>query len=134
MPLIEWQDRFSLGIASVDHEHREMVGLINTLYDQLDEGADHEEILEFLGEIYIKISSHFALEERVMREKNYAHYAEHKKDHEALLDEILEISDNFEEGDFGKVEGELAERLEKWFLVHFQTHDARLHKELEVFH
>ena len=134
MPLIEWQDRFSLGITSVDHEHREMVELINNLYDQLGEGAGHEEILDFLSEIYVRISSHFALEERVMREKNYKHFAEHKQDHEALLDEILEISDAFEEGAYGEVEDELAKRLEKWFLIHFQTHDARLHKELDVFH
>ena len=29
MALIEWRDDFKLGIASVDHEHEEMIRLIN---------------------------------------------------------------------------------------------------------
>ena len=29
MPLIEWQDEFKIGIPSIDHEHQELIALIN---------------------------------------------------------------------------------------------------------
>ena len=32
MPLLEWKDSYSVGIAAVDHEHRELIDLINTAH------------------------------------------------------------------------------------------------------
>ncbi len=32
MALIEWKDEYSTGIADVDHEHQELIALINDLY------------------------------------------------------------------------------------------------------
>jgi hemerythrin-like metal-binding protein len=126
--LIEWKHEFELGIASVDNEHREMVELINTLFD--DVAVDDEErVLEFLGEIYAKISAHFALEEKIMRERNYDQYKEHKHEHERLLDEILDIMARYESGElFNK--DELSRILNAWFVDHFKTMDARLHSHL----
>ena len=39
MILIEWKDEFSLGVASVDFEHREMINLINELHSLVGKGA-----------------------------------------------------------------------------------------------
>ena len=130
MALINWQERFRIGIASVDHEHKELIGLINQLHESLGGDAEHEDILAFFGQVYSDISAHFALEERVMRERSYAKYEAHKEAHEALLDEILEISDDYEAGKFDNYEDVLSKRLEAWFVDHFRTHDAPLHKAL----
>ena len=40
MALIEWRNEFDTGVAEVDHEHQELVELINALHDQLQGGAD----------------------------------------------------------------------------------------------
>ena len=131
MTLIEWKEEFSLGIPEIDHEHREMIDLINLTYSVAREGGGQERILDFLGEIYARISAHFALEEKIMREKNYDEYADHKAEHERLLDEILDITDECESG------GDLDEKrfsasLHDWFALHFRTRDARLHKRLGI--
>ena len=34
MGLLHWESRYSVGIAAVDHEHRELVELVNRLYDK----------------------------------------------------------------------------------------------------
>jgi hemerythrin len=85
---------------------------------------------DFLGEIYARISAHFALEESLMRAKRYAHFDEHKADHERLLDEIRDIMDDYEDRRIFDAE-QLAQRLGTWFTVHFRTHDARLHRNLD---
>ena len=64
-----------------------------------------------------------------MRERRYDKYADHKADHERLLDEIREIME-FYEASATYDEPALAERLNDWFMVHFKTKDARLHKFL----
>ena len=127
--LIEWRDEYSVGVASVDFEHRELIGLINKLYGNLLTSADRDAIGDFLGEVYAKISAHFALEEKIMRDRGYDEYDDHKRDHERLLDELSGIIDTFED-DRSFSSEELSQRLDRWFSVHFSTKDARLHKRL----
>jgi hemerythrin len=129
MPLIEWKQEFSLGIPDVDHEHRELIGLINELYAKLQRRDSTVSVADFLGEIYAKISAHFALEEKIMRERHYDQYDDHKADHERLLDEIRDIMDAYED-DAHFNESELTACLTTWFTDHFRTKDARLHKYL----
>lgn len=130
MSLLEWDERFLIGVPSVDYEHRELIGLVNEAYERLNRSGDKWAILDFLGEIYTRVSAHFALEERLMREKRYDRYAEHKTDHERLLDEILDIMDGYEDEKFFS-DGQFARALRAWFGDHFQTHDARLHRKLD---
>lgn len=129
MPLIEWDDRFSVGLPAVDHEHRELIGLINETHARIGRPGAELTVPDFLGEIYARISAHFALEETIMRRRKYDEFATHKADHERLLDDIRDIMDTF---DYGAVYDEtaFAERLRRWFMEHFKTHDARLHRYL----
>ncbi len=129
MSLIDWREEYSVGIASVDHEHREMINLINTVYDNLSSNASKGQIEDFLGEIYTKISAHFALEEKIMKTRRYDEYEDHKEDHEKLLDEIRDIMDFYETDDYFS-DKDLADQLERWFSEHFRTRDARFHKHL----
>ena len=130
MSLIEWDDKFSIGVAAVDHEHRELIGLVNEAHDRLLHTGKAGAVMDFLGEIYARISAHFALEERLMRARNYERYEEHKADHERLLDEIRDIMDDYEDEEYFN-EQEFTHRLSAWFTEHFRTHDARLHRRLD---
>jgi len=127
MSLIEWKKEFSVGVAEVDHERQELISLINELHDVIQANGGRDQVLESLGEIFAQISSHFALEEKMMRESRYPALAEHKEDHETLLDELRDIMDDVED-DGSYDESRLADDLERWFSVHFKTHDARLHR------
>jgi hemerythrin len=129
MSLITWKDEFSLGIDSVDHEHRELIELINSLDVAMRDDATHAKVVETLGEIYARIAAHFALEEKIMRDAHYNGYTAHKQDHEILLDELLEVIDSVDE-DGGYDRAALSRDLDTWFSDHFRTHDARLHQQL----
>jgi hemerythrin len=130
MSLIEWKSEYSVGVPSIDHEHQELIELINTLNDQAREGASYDKVSEALGEIFAQISAHFALEEKIMRESRYDGYSEHKDSHEDLLDEIRDIMDRVDyDGSYD--EQRLSEELEHWFGEHFRTHDARLHRQFD---
>lgn len=133
MALIEWQDDFRTGIDAVDHEHRELIALINRAHENIEADAPREVIERFLGEIFAKIAAHFALEESVMRRCRYDQYLEHKQDHEALLDDILDIVNEFDAGGYDRMSEELSRRLRDWFVGHFRSKDARLHRLLGIF-
>lgn len=128
MTLITWRKEFETGIAEVDHEHRELVTLINRLADDMSAGADKARIQAFLGEVFARIAAHFALEESVMRKHAYDEYAAHKAEHENLLDEIRDIMDQAE----ASYSQSLSATVGDWFVGHFKTMDSRLHKKLGV--
>lgn len=132
MSLIEWRKEFETGIAEVDHEHRELVDLINALHAEIKKGGAHESVSAFLGEVFARIAAHFALEETVMRKHRYDEYAEHKADHERLLDELRDIMDQHDEEHFNDASQALATTVRDWFVNHFKTRDARLHGKLGV--
>jgi len=129
MALIKWKDEYSTGIADVDHEHQELIALINELYEAMSRGDENVTVMDFLGEIYAHVSAHFALEEKIMRRHRYDWYAAHKADHEKLLDDLRDIMDAYEENAYFS-DSEFAQAIEQWFSVHFRTQDARLHKHL----
>ena len=126
MGLIEWNDEFSLGIEEVDSDHRALVALINALHDAMSAGAGRADIVEGISQIHALVAAHFAREEAFMREVRYMAYAEHKEDHEVLLDDLNDMFDGIRRG--GEYdEARLSADLQYWFSEHFRTHDARLH-------
>ena len=129
MTLLEWRDDFNIGIEEVDHEHRELIGLINALHAELGGARSDDRVEAFLGEILAGVSAHFALEEKVMRARHYNALAEHKSDHERLLDGLRDLMDE-QAGDAALDEEAFATRLGEWFSAHFRTQDARLHRFL----
>lgn len=132
MTLIEWRKEFETGVAEVDHEHRELVDLINALYAELSKNAPKETVSAFLGEVFARISAHFALEETAMRKHRYDEYADHKRDHEKLLDALRDIMDAYEQDAYLDLSDALARSLRDWFVDHFKQRDARLHRMLGV--
>ncbi|MGF1640972.1 MAG: bacteriohemerythrin [Rhodospirillales bacterium] len=130
LPRVTWRDDFATGIAAVDHEHRELIGLLNQVFERLERDDDKEAVAAFLGEVHAGIAAHFALEEQFMQERKYDQYRDHKDDHERLLDEIREIMDAHDEERYAERKHAFAERLQAWFVEHFKTKDARLHGRL----
>ena len=64
MSLLHWKDEYSVGIDAVDHEHKELIELINRLYQELDAVDAEHTVPAFFGDLLKGISAHFALEEK----------------------------------------------------------------------
>ena len=127
MSLIEWSDEFNLGIDEVDSEHRALVALINALHDAMSAGAGRADVIDGISQIHALVAAHFAREEAFMRELRYMAYAEHKEDHEVLLDDLGDMIERARcDGDYD--DARLSADLQYWFSEHFRTHDARLHQ------
>jgi hemerythrin-like metal-binding protein len=126
MALIEWRDEYRTGIEGVDFEHETLIDQINATYALVEKQADRELVIDALGEIYGSISAHFALEEQMMLRHDYVNYREHKADHGRLLDDIRDITDEYEKS-LELDDSAFRQKLADWFQVHFRTHDSRLH-------
>lgn len=126
---IAWRPEFSVGDPAVDHEHRELVDLVNTAAGAILDGRPEADVDQCLGDLYRAISAHFAHEENQMKRARYDQLSPHKTDHERLLDSLRDIMDGAGMGQAATA-ARLTEVLESWFTDHFRTHDARLHRQL----
>jgi hemerythrin-like metal-binding protein len=130
MTLLEWQKHFELGIPEVDHEHQELIRMINRVHETLRRNPTVEEVGAMLGEIHSLISAHFALEEKNMQALGYPGFKEHKREHESLLDDIRDTMDECTT-ELPLDRDAFSARLNAWFGEHFRTQDARLHTYLQ---
>jgi hemerythrin-like metal-binding protein len=129
--LLAWREQYALGLPAIDHEHRELIDMINETWARgAAPGASPALTEEMLGELLSRISAHFALEERLMREARYDEYGPHKEDHEVLLDRLRDIMETVVHT--GYAADQFGRDLDGWFLGHFRTHDARLHHRLHA--
>ena len=130
MTLLEWKVQYSLGNEALDHEHKELIRLINAVHGEIErEGEDDNQvsILDGLTEILNAVGAHFALEEKEMQALAYQEFPAHKADHEKLLDEICDLVETVEETGARDIRDSLSAILEAWFSVHFQTFDRDFH-------
>jgi len=125
---IPWKKNFCSGFHTIDDQHRELIGLINTLMDRLAANCPVASIRYYLAEIHELIEVHFRDEERIMLAAGYNGAAAHKTDHDRLL---LRIRANLEEVRLDRSEVskiELTRTLDDWFSVHFRTYDRDFHQ------
>ena len=129
MLLMVWKDEYSVGIDSIDDEHRQLIATINRLHEELDSPDRKRTVPGFFRRLLVEISKHFAHEEEFMREHNYAGLAKHKEDHDLLLGELHDIMEAFERSvEVDSVD--LSMRLDAWFFRHFHHYDTQLHQAL----
>jgi hemerythrin-like metal-binding protein len=67
---ITWSDRYSVGIAKIDSEHRKLVDLVNDLYAAIVAGNPATTTNKVLDGVAAYTLSRFAAEEALM--KRYA--------------------------------------------------------------
>ena len=84
MTIIEWDPRYSVDIAEIDREHRNLFALLDTLYAAMQEGKADQVIAKILERVVDYTVLHFAHEERLFAQYGYPDAAAHKAEHARL--------------------------------------------------
>ncbi|MDR3123764.1 MAG: bacteriohemerythrin [Treponema sp.] len=123
---VEWEDRYSVGIPMIDEQHKELIRLTNELYKGClagEETARAYFMTAVKGTVdYVKY--HFGMEEKLLQNVKYPELAEHKREHEAFVKNILEEVQSFKEGK-KFVPNIFVRYLKDWILSHIAVADRR---------
>ncbi len=122
MPVIEWDDRYSVEIQEIDEQHKHLIGLINELYEALAKREERERIGKVLDDLVEYTKIHFAIEEALMRIFDYGDYDTHKAIHNRIVTQVVEFQLRFHKGD-KHVGLELLQFLKDWLLDHIMERD-----------
>jgi hemerythrin len=123
---LKWDDSFLIGIDELDYEHKSLIDDINRLHEELAGHDEKSEIERCLGDIHARMQAHFALEERVMKERGYEFFGEHKREHEALLNSYTEHMTQFL-NDTDATDGTpIEDSLKHWIVDHILVSDRKM--------
>ena len=125
MPLMAWNDRLSVGIASIDKEHQKLVGLLNGFYDAVQAGHGKESLAGLLAALIDYTKLHFANEEQLFAKTAYPEAAAHKKAHDDLAHQVVEIQKKYVKGASASLSVETLNFLKNWLLTHIQGEDKK---------
>jgi hemerythrin-like metal-binding protein len=115
--MFEWNDEFSIGIASIDAQHQGLFSIGAELYAAMSAGQGKERMGAILARLMQYTAAHFAYEERLMQLHRYPEYAAHKTLHDDLTRQVAQFHQEFQSGQIG-ISIRLLSFVDDWLKQH----------------
>ena len=133
---IKWEERFKTGYKRIDNQHKELVNIINDLYETGVKGdIEDEEVKKSFKEIIKRTidyaTYHFAYEEKIMSAINYSAAKDHISKHRSFSLKIVDEVDRYEKGD-DLVIKDFITFLKDWLLNHIVLEDKKFISEVKT--
>jgi len=120
---IEWSDKkLSIGIPSVDTQHKQLVALINKLFEAMTTGKASTVMSEIFDELVKYTQNHFAFEENLFATHKYGQIDAHKKEHATLVAQVADLQTKFRAGSL-TVSAATLNFLKDWLNNHIAISD-----------
>ncbi|MEE9350904.1 MAG: bacteriohemerythrin [Thiotrichaceae bacterium] len=119
---VEWKDAYSVGIESLDNDHRKLLNLINLLQTALHYPTGEEFEKQALEQVVAYTKYHFEREEKMLLEAGFADYDAHKRKHDAMINKVDEFMQDYESRGHDALEV-VALFLKNWLLKHINGTD-----------
>lgn len=121
---IEWRSDWESGNDELDEQHRELLGMGNTLVHMFFSGKETESIKHQLEKFVEYLDKHFNLEEQILVNMGYPDYADHYKAHNKLVEKAFQLKQNFENGSI-KPSEVFSFLLDEVIIGHLENEDKR---------
>jgi len=122
--IINWEEKYSVKVQELDDHHKQLVNLMNELYEAIKSGNSTTEISVILDKLIDYTKFHFSSEEKFMIKCGYPGYDKHKSAHEQFVNKILEYQIEFKEGNL-LLGMDVMNFLIKWLIRHISIEDKK---------
>jgi hemerythrin len=122
MTFMPWRDDLSVGLESIDEQHRWLLEATNRLHDEMSQEVRHREvIIEVIEGLIDYTVNHFIMEEELFYRHSYPDADAHKALHDQFTKTLLDILSHYEEGK--EIGAEVLELLKNWLVQHIMVVD-----------
>lgn len=98
MALISWSDEFSIHIKEIDDQHRQLLELLNVLFEAMKQGKGRDILGDILNKLVDYTAYHFSTEERLFKQYGYPDAEQHKNEHDAFIVQVLTFQESYNKG------------------------------------
>ncbi len=121
---VKWKDEYSVGIESIDMQHRKLLSLINSLQTAVYFSTGEEFEHQALDELVDYTKTHFSYEEGLMEQNDYPDFEPHKAQHQQMIARVEEVLAGYEQ-DKDTAMRNAANFLKDWLINHINGTDKQ---------
>ncbi|BCS88615.1 bacteriohemerythrin [Pseudodesulfovibrio sediminis] len=125
MAFIDFTQKNMINIPEIDDQHRNLFAILNKMHAATSEGMEQSAIVEIFNDLIRYTVEHFETEEIQMKQYDYPKYAAHKKEHDDLTNQAIELQKLFYDGS-ATVTFELLDFLHQWLNDHTMGTDTEM--------
>ena len=129
---IPWKEEYSLGIETIDTQHKKLIGIINEVAKAMEGDASEGAITQAVTEMRQYAEDHLAFEESVFEQCGYVETAEHRAEHDIFRETIEEFRERSKENGI-TVAIEMLGYLEGWLIKHILVTDKKYVEAFKAF-
>lgn len=123
----EWSDKYAIGIAQIDGQHRRFFDAAQQLADKVLNCAGEESVEGALAFLRKYASEHFAAEEALMEKCNYPGLDAHKSLHAEFIEGLQDLLEDYDiyRAPTQDMADEILELTQGWLLDHILNEDVQ---------
>jgi len=122
MAYINWKDNYSVNVESMDHQHKTLVSLMNSLVENIKDGKRKGALTNEFNSFMDYAIHHFSYEEEIMLKHKDPNYEAHKVEHKLIIHTLKQYQLRVEKSGLTI---ELMDVLKHWFLDHIVQLDKK---------
>jgi hemerythrin len=122
MALLNWSDKYSVGVRTLDDQHTGLFQTLNDLHAAMLKGQAQSLTGPLLRKLVEYTRRHFAAEETLLVSTRYPGLAGHREKHRELTKQVEEYVARFEKGEI-TLNLALMNFLRDWLTNHIQKTD-----------
>jgi hemerythrin-like metal-binding protein len=122
--MFQWDDKFSVGIQSIDNQHKEIVTSLSNLLQAMKTGKANEITSKTILDMEAYARTHFQKEEFFFDKFNYSDKEKHKEEHRFFTQKIIQLRRDLNSGRM-TVAFELLGFMKDWIERHILIEDRK---------
>ena len=123
--LLEWNENLSVGVPSIDEQHKALLGLLNELFDATQAGRGQLVLGKVLKELADYTVYHFQYEEALFAQTGYSAAPDHIKEHDGLITLVQVLRQKYQDGAREILSEDLLRFLRRWLYTHIMGSDKK---------
>ena len=124
MALMNWDEKYAVGISEIDQQHKRLIQMINDLHEALVAKRGQQALADIVGRMVDYTAYHFSTEESLMKNNGYPQYGSHKHEHEGFAAKALELKQRVDMKSF-VLTLEVLQFLREWLSNHILVNDKK---------
>lgn len=122
--LIDWEEKYCVGFPEIDNQHKELVNIINKLYNSILSNITVEKLKDILTKMDNYVDFHFSFEEDLFKKHNYNNTTKHINEHKRFQEKIREFAEKLTKGE-NEIAIEILSYLRFWLVKHIMFEDKK---------
>lgn len=125
MAFMEWSERFSVGVAIFDDEHKKLIAIINNLHEAITKGIAMDDLQRISDQLVEYTLMHCRHEEMYFDDWAYPDAVAHTAAHGKLREQVFNYRRQILEKNSMELALEMMDFLRQWLSDHILVEDRK---------